>query len=171
MTPCQALESLPSQRNKANVHSSANAGVGAALRCSAAVTACPELRAVDARMGPSSGDTTITSYDTSGYCRQLECRKPQTDQAAGDVVGRLELGALATRAESRVENHLETVMSSVQRTTAMTLGVVISVHKSRALGILRPPAFPTNRAYLLLILVSDSKAVSGGLSVLGWLKL
>jgi hypothetical protein len=92
-------------------------------------------------------------------------------QAAGDEVGRIELGALGTRAESRVKNQLEAVMASVQGTTTMTLGGVISVHKVRVLGILRPPAFPTNRAYLLLIVVSDSKAVSGGLSELGWLEL
>jgi hypothetical protein len=86
-------------------------------------------------------------------------------------VGRLELGAVATRAESHVKNHLEAVIVSVQGTTAMTLGGVISVHKARVLGILRPPTFPTNRAYLLLIVVSDSKAVSDGLSELGWIEL
>jgi hypothetical protein len=85
-------------------------------------------------------------------------------------VGRLELGA-ATRAESRVKNHLEAVMASVQGTTTITLGGVISVHIARVLGILRPPTFPTNRAYLPLIVVSDSKAVSDGLSELGWLEL
>jgi hypothetical protein len=62
-------------------------------------------------------------------------------------------------------------MASVQRTTAITLGGVISVHKTRVLSNLRSPAFPTNRAYLLLIMVSDSKAVSSGLAELGWLEL
>jgi hypothetical protein len=32
-------------------------------------------------------------------------------------------------------------------------------------------AFPTNRGYLLRIVVSGSKAVSSGLSDLGWLEL
>jgi hypothetical protein len=96
---------------------------------------------------------------------------PRTGQSAGDDVGRLELGAVPARAESRVKNHLEAVMASVQGTTTTILGGVISVHKDRILGILRPPTFPTNRAYLLLIVVSDSTAVSGDLSELGWLEL
>jgi hypothetical protein len=62
-------------------------------------------------------------------------------------------------------------MASVQRITAMTLSGVISVHETRVLWMFRAPAFPTNRAYLLLIVVSDSKAVSSGLSELGWLEL
>jgi hypothetical protein len=53
----------------------------------------------------------------------------------------------------------------------MTLGGAISVHKAPVLVILRPATFPTNRAYLLHIVVSDFKAVSGGLSELGWLEL
>jgi hypothetical protein len=61
-------------------------------------------------------------------------------------------------------------MASVQRTTAMTLRGVISVHKTRVLWILGSPDFPTNRAYLLLFVVSDSKAVSSGLKELGWLE-
>jgi hypothetical protein len=86
-------------------------------------------------------------------------------------VERLELGAVAARPESRVKNHLEAVMVSVQRTTTMTLGGVIAVHKTRFLWILRSPAFPTNLSYLLLIEVSDSNALSSGLSELGWLEL
>jgi hypothetical protein len=78
---------------------------------------------------------------------------PRTGQAARDEVGRLALGTVATRAESHGKNHLEAVMASVEGTTTMTLGGVISVHKARVLGILRPPTFPTNRAYLLLIVV------------------
>jgi hypothetical protein len=81
------------------------------------------------------------------------------------------VAAVAARSEIRVKNHLEAVMASVKRTTAMTLGGVISLHKTRVLRILRSPAFPANRAYLLLIVVSDSKAVSSGLSELGWLEL
>jgi hypothetical protein len=96
---------------------------------------------------------------------------PRPSQTAGDEVGGLELGDVVTRAESREMNHLEAVMAPVQGTTTKTLGGVISVHKARVLRILRPPAFQTNRAYLLLIVVSDSKAVSGGLSELGWLEL
>jgi hypothetical protein len=62
-------------------------------------------------------------------------------------------------------------MASVQRTTAMTLGVLFPVHKTRVLSILRPPSFATSWAYLLLIVVSDSKAMSSGLSELAWLEL
>jgi hypothetical protein len=64
---------------------------------------------------------------------------------------------VAARSERREKNHLEVIMASVQRTNAMILGGVISVHKTRVLWILRSPAFPTNRAYLLLIVVSDSR--------------
>jgi hypothetical protein len=123
---------------------------------------------VDVSGVPAAGIQQSYRMPHRGHCRQLERRHPRTGQAAGRWGGSSRgLCAVATRPESRVKNHLKAVMASVQRTTVMTLGGVISVHKTRVLWILRSPAFPTNRTCQLLIVGSDSKAVSSGLSELG----
>jgi hypothetical protein len=162
---------LLSQRNKSNVHSSANAGVEGSFEMPGGGDGVTR-GARSGRQGGSQQQGNDCHIVCHAYTvvsnRNVDISR--TGQAA-DEVERLELGPVLARPESRVNNHLEVFMASVQRITAMTLGGVISVHKTRVLGILRSPEFPANRAYLLLIVVSDSKAVSSGLSELGWLEL
>jgi hypothetical protein len=94
---------LLSQQNKVNVHSRANAGVEGSF----ALLGSDDSVARGARSGRQDGsqqrgyDSHIvchTSTIVSNWCVDI----PRTCQAAGDEVGRLEMGAVATRAESRV---------------------------------------------------------------------
>jgi hypothetical protein len=98
---------LLSQRNKEYVNSSANAGAERSVALLCGGDGVPR-GALSRRQGGSQQrgyDSHIVCH-TEAIVANWNVDIPRMGQAAGDGAGRLELGAVAARPESRVKNHL-----------------------------------------------------------------
>jgi hypothetical protein len=100
------------KRNKSNFHSSANAVEGSFVLLGGG-DGVTSVRAVKARMGPNREIQQSRRTQYPGRCLQLGPKHPPDGSGGWDEMRGLELGVIATRAESRVKKHLEEEMATV----------------------------------------------------------